>query len=74
MYQYNNLYIINYFNQKIKQKLSTKLSGPRLFGFDIEPLYHIRLQNGSSPIGATTKVNTHKRPLEDITSRSQQNK
>lgn len=42
---------------------------------DIEPLYNFRLQIGSLPITTTaTKVNERKRPLEDITSRSQQNK
>ncbi|RIB26203.1 hypothetical protein C2G38_2163990 [Gigaspora rosea] len=41
--------VVNTFLQKINQKLSTKLSGPRLFGFDIEPLYHTRLQIGSQP-------------------------
>ena len=36
---------------------------------------HIRLQIGSYPIAATIiKANKHKRPFEDITSRSQQNK
>ena len=37
---------------------------------DIEPLYNIRLQI----VIPTTKVDKRKRPLEDITSRSQQNK
>ncbi|CAB4429530.1 unnamed protein product [Rhizophagus irregularis] len=67
--------VANTFLQKIGQKHSTKLSGPRLFGLDIEPLYNFRLQIGSLPITTTaTKVNERKRPLEDITSRSQQNK
>ncbi|CAG8767533.1 34026_t:CDS:2 [Gigaspora margarita] len=61
------------FLQKINQKPSTKLSGPRLFGFDIEPLYHARLQIGSQPI-TTIKNNKCKKSLEDITSRSQQYK
>ncbi|CAG8811516.1 40812_t:CDS:2, partial [Gigaspora margarita] len=38
--------VVNTFLQ-INQKPSTKLSGPRLFGFDIEPLYYVRLQIGS---------------------------
>ena len=42
---------------------------------DIEPLYNFRLQIGSLPVTTTaTKVDKRKRPLEDITSRSQQNK
>ena len=45
-----------------------------MFGFDIEPLYNIRLQIGSQPIVNTTITNKRKRPLEDITSQSQQNK
>ncbi|CAB4398686.1 unnamed protein product [Rhizophagus irregularis] len=61
--------VANTFLQKIGQKHSTKLSGPRLFGLDIEPLYNFRLQIGSLPITTTaTKVNERKRPLEDITS------
>ncbi|PKC03754.1 hypothetical protein RhiirA5_423286 [Rhizophagus irregularis] len=57
------------------KKHSTKLSGPRLFGLDIKQLYNFRLQIGSLPITTTaTKVNERKRPLEDITSQSQQNK
>ncbi|GBC52211.2 hypothetical protein GLOIN_2v1787271 [Rhizophagus irregularis DAOM 181602=DAOM 197198] len=44
--------VVNTFLQKINLKSSTKSSGPRLFGFDIEPLYHapywIRLQRESS--------------------------
>ncbi|PKK64460.1 hypothetical protein RhiirC2_787463 [Rhizophagus irregularis] len=36
--------VVNTFLQKINLKSSTKSSGPRLFGFDIEPLYHARLQ------------------------------
>ncbi|PKY62503.1 hypothetical protein RhiirA4_489062, partial [Rhizophagus irregularis] len=62
--------VANAFLEKIKWKNSAKLSGPRLFGFDIEPLYNIRLQI----VIPTTKVDKRKRPLEDITSRSQQNK
>ncbi|GES73195.1 hypothetical protein GLOIN_2v1481704 [Rhizophagus clarus] len=62
--------VANTFLEKINWKQSAKLSGPRLFGFDIEPLYNIRLQI----ITPTTKVDKRKRPLEDITSRSQQNK
>ncbi|RIB26438.1 hypothetical protein C2G38_2163391 [Gigaspora rosea] len=65
--------VVNTFLQKINQKLSTKLSGPRLFGFDIEPLYYARLQIGSQPV-TTIKNNKRKKPLEDITSRSQQYK
>ena len=45
-----------------------------MFGFDIEPLYNIRLQIGSQPIVNTTITNKRKRPLENITSQSQQNK
>ncbi|GES91544.1 hypothetical protein GLOIN_2v1481704 [Rhizophagus clarus] len=36
--------VANTFLEKINWKQSAKLSGPRLFGFDIEPLYNIRLQ------------------------------
>ncbi|PKB93656.1 hypothetical protein RhiirA5_440678, partial [Rhizophagus irregularis] len=61
--------VVNTFLQKINLKSSTKSSGPRLFGFDIEPLYHARLQIGFRPVTAvTTEVNNRKRPLEDITS------
>ncbi|PKC59395.1 hypothetical protein RhiirA1_469493 [Rhizophagus irregularis] len=62
--------VANAFLEKIKWKNSAKLSGPRLFGFDIELLYNIRLQI----VIPTTKVDKRKRLLEDITSRSQQNK
>ncbi|CAG8487641.1 11248_t:CDS:2, partial [Gigaspora rosea] len=64
-------YISN--SKKINQKLLTKRFGPCLFGFDIEPLYHARLQISSQPV-TTIKNNKHKKPLEDITSRSQQYK
>ncbi|PKY57574.1 hypothetical protein RhiirA4_429083 [Rhizophagus irregularis] len=64
-------YISN--SKKINQNPSTKLSGPRLFGFDIEPLYYARSQIGFQPITAGTK-DKRKRPLEEITSQSQQNK
>ncbi|PKC57652.1 hypothetical protein RhiirA1_401244 [Rhizophagus irregularis] len=64
-------YISN--SKKINQNPSTKLSGPRLFGFDIEPLYYAHSQIGFQPI--TTGTNDkRKRPLEEITSQSQQNK
>ncbi|POG60892.1 uncharacterized protein OCT59_022367 [Rhizophagus irregularis] len=50
--------VVNTFLQKINLKSSTKSSGPRLFGFDIEPLYHARLQIGFRPVTAvTTEVN-----------------
>ncbi|CAB4374184.1 unnamed protein product [Rhizophagus irregularis] len=42
--------VVNLFLQKINQNRSTKLSGPRLFGFDIEPLYNFRLQIGLQPV------------------------
>ncbi|RGB22162.1 hypothetical protein C1646_678031 [Rhizophagus diaphanus] len=62
-------------SKKINLKSSTKSSGSRLFGFDIEPLYHAHLQIGFQPVTAvTTEVNNRKRLLEDITSHSQQNK
>lgn len=64
---------VNMFLQKINQKPSTKLSGPRLFGFDIEPLYHAHLQICSQPV-TTIKNNKRKKPLGDITSQSQQYK
>ncbi|RHZ90048.1 hypothetical protein Glove_8g126 [Diversispora epigaea] len=59
-------------NQKINWK-NSKLSGPRVFGFDIEPLHNIRIQMNPNSI-ITTKVNKQIRPFEDITSRSQQHK
>ncbi|GET55161.1 hypothetical protein GLOIN_2v1824261 [Rhizophagus irregularis DAOM 181602=DAOM 197198] len=65
--------VVNTFLQKINQNPSTKLSGPRLFGFDIEPLYYARSQIGFQPITAGTN-DKRKRPLEEITSQSQQNK
>ncbi|POG74790.1 hypothetical protein GLOIN_2v1839153 [Rhizophagus irregularis DAOM 181602=DAOM 197198] len=46
--------------KKIGQKHSTKLSGPRLFGLDIEPLYNFHLQIGSLPI-ITTATKQNKR-------------
>ncbi|RHZ63275.1 hypothetical protein Glove_330g60 [Diversispora epigaea] len=52
---------------------NSKLSGPRVFGFDIEPLHNIRIQMNPNSI-ITTKVNKQIRPFEDITSRSQQHK
>ncbi|PKC54419.1 hypothetical protein RhiirA1_477341, partial [Rhizophagus irregularis] len=64
--------VTNLFLQKINQNRSTKLSGPRLFGFDIEPLYNFRLQIGLQPV--IKDNNRRKRPLEEISSRSQQNK
>ncbi|PKK62548.1 hypothetical protein RhiirC2_855599 [Rhizophagus irregularis] len=64
--------VVNLFLQKINQNRSTKLSGPRLFGFDIEPLYNFRLQIGLQPV--TKDNNRRKRPLDEISSRSQQNK
>ncbi|CAG8517526.1 16436_t:CDS:2 [Funneliformis mosseae] len=54
---------VNTFLQKINQKLSTKLSGPRLFGFGIKPLYDIR---DSQLIVNITETNKRKRPLEDM--------
>ena len=42
--------------------------------FDIESLHNIRLQTGSQPVLTTTKNNKRKRPLEEVSSRSQQNK
>ncbi|RHZ47772.1 hypothetical protein Glove_567g2 [Diversispora epigaea] len=64
--------VVNLFLKKINWK-NSKLSGPRVFGFDIEPLYNIRIQMNSNSI-ITTKVNKQIRPFEDITSRSQQHK
>ncbi|CAG8750069.1 1961_t:CDS:2, partial [Ambispora leptoticha] len=61
--------VINIFLQKINQKTS-KLSGPRVFGFDIKPLHKARLQIEYT----CSKTNKRNRPLEDITSPSQQNK
>ncbi|UZO01379.1 uncharacterized protein OCT59_012480 [Rhizophagus irregularis] len=53
--------VVNTFLQKINLKSSTKSSGLRLFGFDIEPLYHARLQIGFRPVTAvTTEVNNRK--------------
>ncbi|RGB29920.1 hypothetical protein C1646_765998 [Rhizophagus diaphanus] len=65
--------VVNTFLQKINQNPSTKLSEPRLFGFDIEPLYYARSQIGFQPITAGTK-DKRKKPLEEITFQSQQNK
>jgi hypothetical protein len=42
------------------------ISGPCLFGFDIEPLYNFHLQIGSQPV--IKDNNKHKRPLEEISS------
>jgi hypothetical protein len=52
---------------------NSQLSGPRVFGFDIEPLHNMRIQKNPNFI-VTIKNNNQKRPLEDITSRSQQHK
>lgn len=41
---------------------------------DIEPLHNIRVQINSCSTTTITKVDKRKRPLDDITSRSQQNK
>ncbi|CAG8752842.1 31163_t:CDS:2, partial [Gigaspora margarita] len=51
--------VVNMFLQKINQKSSTKLSGPCLFGFDLELLYHAHLQIGSQPV-TTIKNNKYK--------------
>ncbi|RHZ83398.1 hypothetical protein Glove_95g68 [Diversispora epigaea] len=64
--------VVNLFLKKINWK-NSKLSGPRVFGFDIEPLHNIRIQMNPNSI-ITTKVNKQIRPFEDITSRSQQHK
>ncbi|RHZ87714.1 hypothetical protein Glove_31g20 [Diversispora epigaea] len=64
--------VVNLFLKKINWK-NSKLSGPRVFGFDIESLHNIRIQMNPNSI-ITTKVNKQIKPFEDITSRSQQHK
>ncbi|CAB4446390.1 unnamed protein product [Rhizophagus irregularis] len=51
--------VANTFLQKIGQKHSTKLSGPRLFGLDIEPLYNFRYKLESLPITTTCNKNSN---------------
>ncbi|RHZ75186.1 hypothetical protein Glove_217g260 [Diversispora epigaea] len=52
---------------------NSKLSGSRVFRFDIEPLHNIHIQMNPSSI-IITKVNKQIRPFENITSHSQQHK
>ncbi|RHZ79560.1 hypothetical protein Glove_144g138 [Diversispora epigaea] len=48
--------VVNLFLKKINWK-NSKLSGPRVFRFDIEPLYNICIQMNSNSIITTKKIN-----------------
>ncbi|CAJ0751758.1 16460_t:CDS:2 [Entrophospora sp. SA101] len=64
---------VSSFLQMIGWKKCSRLSGPRVFGFDIKPLHDACLQVDFSFLNNNNKTK-RKKPLDEITSNSQQNK